>query len=318
MSAFPHPGAAAPSRTGRNLVIGIVIAVVVLFLVMCGGGMAAYWLARGSGGGSSSASQLIAVNTPVSGDITFSRDAQVYEFTLTQTGIVTITVTGDFDNYLELYRGTESNPFMEDDDSGGSLNASISTTLTPGTYYARVRAYSSGTTGNFTIIVTAPSEQAFGVPGQNPGWGTPPPVPPMPPQPPIVPSYPGVVQPQTFQGTVASVGGVAPVNAGQQCTVALTAESGGANLNCRVNVTCGGTVIYGGERDRQRFGFVHCEVSDLGGRQAVVAHDVNPTDDEGDPMIDVDTGAGTVVVSDRVRGSEWNARIQLAGPQPSI
>lgn len=57
-------------------------------------------------------------------------------------------ISEDFDAYLEL-EGTGVS--LRDDDSGGNLNARLSTHLEPGTYHATARAYGSSESGSYLL-----------------------------------------------------------------------------------------------------------------------------------------------------------------------
>lgn len=313
-----------PSHRGRNIAIIVGISVVLLGGAMCGGLMWAVGSGTGSEG-NGNRPETISTNTPVSGEIDYSHDHRVYEFTLTQAGAVSVAVVSDFDNYLELYREGEETAFTQDDDSGGNLNALINTTLTPGTYYALVRPFSGGETGDYTITVTALAEPEFAgghgatppVGGGTPpvGGGTPPPVGGT--SPPYAPSGTEIVT-QTHRGVASSVSGPAPVTAGTQCNVVIMGAQTRGGHNCRVQVTCNGNTIYGRDAGNTRYGYVQCTARNTStGTQLLQAVDNGPTSSGGDPMINLDTGSNSISVSDDTRGGLWNVTIQFVGAAPT-
>jgi hypothetical protein len=295
--------------------VAVVIVAIVAGIMVLMGAVTAFFLMQVSPGPerstSSGPSIAVVTNQPVPGILTTSEPRRTYEFQVTQNGLVTVSVVGDFDSYLELYSGDESSPRWEDDDSGGGLNARIMTTLAPGRYRALVRPYSQGSTGSYTFTVTAPMEPTPMTlpPGTAPGLGTPPLAPPTPP-------VPGVIAPETRNGTVAAVAGNAPVATGSQCIVQIQSASTTGGLNCRIIVTCGGTVIYGREDARGQYGFNRCSVAPAGsGPGGIEAHDTNVTGADGDPRIDLQTAFGEIVVSDLdPSGAPWTVSIRFTPP----
>jgi hypothetical protein len=188
--------------------------------------------------------------------------------------------------------------------------------MSPGTYYALVRAYSDGTTGSFTVTINAPAELAtMGGPGLPGGGGFPPGggvTPPM-----QTPFYPpgSAIAPQTHRGVVASVSGPAPVAAGATCNVFITGETSSGRLNCRVRAICNGNVIYGRDAARTRYGYSRCAVtSGPAGQQNLEAHDTGPSVPDGDPMMDLNTAAGQVTISDQTPAGSWSVVVRFVGP----
>lgn len=300
----------------RNAAIGIVVAVAIALLGV--GGIVAFALlgsTMDSGGGTTDHGTPILVNTnqPVPGILTSTQPTRTYEFVTTQVGLVTVSVEGDFDSFLELYVGDESTPRWSDDDSGGSLNARIMASLEPGRYFALVRPFSEGTTGSYTFAVTAPMEPT---PMTGPPGTTPPMNPPTPyPGTPGVPGT-GAVTPQDRTGVVAAVSGPAPVTSGSQCTVRISSANTQGGHNCRVVVTCGGSVIYGHEDARGQYGFNRCTVVPAGGGPATIeAHDTSVSPVDGDPRIDLQTAFGEIVVTDQdSAGRMWTVSIRFTSP----
>lgn len=93
----------------------------------------------------------------VSGNISPAGDVDWYQFTATSAGTYRIeTWAGTLtDNYMYLYGpNSQTTLIEEDDDDGGGNAAMIQRSLSVGTYYVKIRAYSSSGTGTYTIRVT--------------------------------------------------------------------------------------------------------------------------------------------------------------------
>ena len=91
------------------------------------------------------------------GNISPAGDVDWYQFTVTASGSYVIdTQAGTLtDNYLYLYGPNSQTALLEDDDDDGDGNmARIARTLSAGTYYVKVRAYSSSGMGTYTTRVT--------------------------------------------------------------------------------------------------------------------------------------------------------------------
>lgn len=110
---------------------------------------------------------------------------------------------------------------------------------------------------------------------------------PHPAPPPAPPAFP----PFVTRAAVASVTGEAAVAEGDGCRVEVQARSSGG-LNCRVEVTCGETILYG---DKATNGYVLCGIED--GRPTVAVDD-DETGTGGDPKLELDVPGRRVVVSD--------------------
>ena len=305
MSPSWSPAVATSRSTGRNVVIGVVIAVVGVVLAL-GIGLA-YVVSRTNDWSSGSMRSdvppvPISVNQPIPGALTTSAPSRLYEFVITRPGSISVSVDGDFDNFLEIFYEDEEVPRWTDDDSGGNLNAQIFTPVEPGRYYAKVRPYSEGTTGSFTLTVTAPAEQPqLGYP---PGYPTEP----------AVPNGPRI-SPRTYTGVVASESGPAPATTGSQCVIQITGANTPNSLNCRVRVICNGGVIYGRDEAGQQYGFNRCTSFTPGGGVAVIeAHDTGNSQQDGDPRIDLQTSMGQITVSDQGTQLPWSVTIRFTGP----
>lgn len=103
-------------------------------------------------------------------------------------------------------------------------------------------------------------------------------------------------------GRAAVVKGFDLVPSGAECTVRVRPAFAGAQ-NCRVAVRCGGASLYGAEHG----GFATCIVED--GRP-IVARDPAPSDEDRDPVVEVNLAQSTVEVSD-TRPSAWSVGIAL-------
>jgi tyrosinase len=99
--------------------------------------------------------QPIEVNGPaVQGTISAANERDMYTFTLTSAGTVTIETAGSTDCFLTL--SGPDNPatfFAQDDDSGPGTNSRLVLDLAAGAYFAQVRHYSPTGTGAYSISV---------------------------------------------------------------------------------------------------------------------------------------------------------------------
>jgi len=93
----------------------------------------------------------------VTGNIEAAGAVDWYQFTASSAGTYRIetwaaTLT---DNYMYLYGPNSQTTLIEEDDDDGTGNAAmIQRSLSAGTYYVKIRAYSSSGTGTYTIRVT--------------------------------------------------------------------------------------------------------------------------------------------------------------------
>jgi Bacterial pre-peptidase C-terminal domain len=93
---------------------------------------------------------------PVSASIGTHGEEDVFQFTVSAAGRYRIETRGPTDVVMGLF-GPDSdiNQIASDDDSGQDRNARITTTLTPGTYYVRIRHYQPTGTGEYQLSVRA-------------------------------------------------------------------------------------------------------------------------------------------------------------------
>ena len=89
-----------------------------------------------------------------SGRIETGGDVDYFKVEVSSSGTLTVYTTGDTDTYGSLQNSSGSD-LASDDDGGSDNNFRIEHTVTPGTYYIRVRGYGSSTTGSYTVIVDA-------------------------------------------------------------------------------------------------------------------------------------------------------------------
>lgn len=79
-------------------------------------------------------------------------DEYTYDFTVPQSGTITVYSAGSTDMYGHLHNGSGTE-LASNDDGGGSLQFSISYSVTPGTYTVRVHGWSTSTSGPFGVYV---------------------------------------------------------------------------------------------------------------------------------------------------------------------
>jgi hypothetical protein len=122
-----------------------------------------------SGQESASVSDTITLSEPpvtlnigasaTSASISTAGENDWFSFVVTTSGTYKIETTAGTlsDNYMYLYGpGNQTTLIEEDDDDGVGNAAMIQRSLSAGTYYVKIRAYSSSETGTYTIRVTAP------------------------------------------------------------------------------------------------------------------------------------------------------------------
>ncbi|MBF0566687.1 MAG: VCBS repeat-containing protein, partial [Nitrospirae bacterium] len=107
-----------------------------------------------SSAGNCSTAISIGLNSSTNGSISTAGQNIYYTVNVPQSGTLDIYTTGSTDTYGYLL-DSNCNVITYNDDGGGSYgtNFHINQSVTSGTYYIRVRAYSSTATGSFVLIV---------------------------------------------------------------------------------------------------------------------------------------------------------------------
>lgn len=97
---------------------------------------------------------------PVAASIGQAGEVDVYSFVVGAAGNYVIETQGTTDVVMGLYGPNDMTTLIvENDDGGVQGNSRISRNLSLGTYYVRVRHYSSTSTGNYSIAVQQPAAQ---------------------------------------------------------------------------------------------------------------------------------------------------------------
>jgi len=95
------------------------------------------------------------------GSIGVPGEVDLFRFEVATFGQYTIETSGNSDTVITLYGPNDSiTQLAMDDDGGQNFNSRIVMNLSSGTYFVRVRLYSSGTTGNYGIKVEPPASTA--------------------------------------------------------------------------------------------------------------------------------------------------------------
>jgi hypothetical protein len=108
-------------------------------------------------------------------------------------------------------------------------------------------------------------------------------------------------------GRVRDVSGAASVAPGTRCDVWVT-PTAHPEFNCRVEVRCGDTVVYG----KPGAGYNHCAVEH---GAPVRAHDVDPSSVDHDARLEMDLAVRSVVVSDEGATERFSIGLTL-DPEP--
>ncbi|UJP04700.1 MAG: PPC domain-containing protein [Nitrosomonas sp.] len=103
----------------------------------------------------------LAVDAPsVQASISRPGEVSVFSFVVFTAGNYTIETQGSTDVVARLYGPNNMAALItEDDDSGDAQNSRISSMLSAGTYYVRVRHYRESSTGNYSISVKGSNQQ---------------------------------------------------------------------------------------------------------------------------------------------------------------
>ena len=118
----------------------------------------------GSGGGGNddhSNTRSGATNLPLddsrSGRLETGGDVDYFQVQVSSSGTLTVYTTGSTDTWGTLQNSSGSD-LANDDDGGDGNNFRIERTVTPGTYYLRVRGYDSSKTGSYTLHASFQSD----------------------------------------------------------------------------------------------------------------------------------------------------------------
>ena len=113
----------------------------------------------------------------------------------------------------------------------------------------------------------------------------------------------GFYEPIERTGRVIGSTGDSPVAAASECHVRVSPVSS-PRFNCRVQVDCGGTMVYGSGHG----GFARCTVGSAG---PVAALDPWGSADEGDPKLKMDLDQDRIVVEDDLANSRYAVTIAV-------
>ena len=99
----------------------------------------------------------VALGSSTAGSL-LADDTDYFRVTVSSLGTLVAYTTGSTDTYGSIWDGSGS-VLDEDDESGERSNFLVFTSVGAGTYYIKVRGYSSSTTGNYTLhIASGPSD----------------------------------------------------------------------------------------------------------------------------------------------------------------
>ncbi|MBL9132152.1 MAG: DVUA0089 family protein [Verrucomicrobiaceae bacterium] len=97
----------------------------------------------------------VAIPSTTNGAVQRAGDLDVFRFVTTSTLEITATTTGSTDTFGDLLNSSGS-LITSNDDANGSLNFRIVSTLNAGTYFIRVRHYSSSSTsGSYQLVLSS-------------------------------------------------------------------------------------------------------------------------------------------------------------------
>ena len=94
---------------------------------------------------------LVAFDTPTAGNIEVANDLDWFSIAVTEAGTLQASTTGTTDTVGDIW--DSSIRLQSDDDSGPGSNFDVSTAVTPGTYYIKVRGFDTAT-GAYTLTVS--------------------------------------------------------------------------------------------------------------------------------------------------------------------
>lgn len=121
----------------------------------------------------------------------------------------------------------------------------------------------------------------------------------------------GMQETRDLHGRVTVTTGPAPVT--REAVCAGTIAPGAGHFGCRVVLRCGDTTLYGA---KETSGFTECTVArDPQGRLQVTALDL-PTEPSSDPVLDLRTATGEILIDDRRAAVPFTVRIRLDDAPP--
>ena len=101
------------------------------------------------------------VHPPLDASISAPGEENRFNFEVSERANHEIVTGGLTDTYMYLYGpNTETTQIAEDDDGAGvRFNSKIVATLSPGTYFVKVRHYSKTGTGDYSISIQARQQE---------------------------------------------------------------------------------------------------------------------------------------------------------------
>ena len=103
-------------------------------------------------GGAIARATGVLLNSELSARIDRAADVDMFRFTVTEPGLVTVSSTGGIDTVGRLF-SEDGSIFDWDDDGGDSSDFYIAARLEPGVYYVRVNGYEPGSVGSYRLRV---------------------------------------------------------------------------------------------------------------------------------------------------------------------
>lgn len=105
-------------------------------------------------GNTTTTATTVQANDSQAGTINDGNDEDYFEVYLSSTGTFTVYTTGSTDTYGYLYNSS-GNVLASNDDSGTGSNFKIEEFIfSTGTYYIKVKGYSSSDTGSYTLVTS--------------------------------------------------------------------------------------------------------------------------------------------------------------------
>lgn len=117
-------------------------------------------------GNSFSTATVVSPNSSRNGRLEANGDIDVFRFTVSESGVLSLSTTGTTDTVGSLFDASQT-LIAQNDDGGSGLNFGFDTPVSAGTYYIAVSGFDGATTGNYTLSV-----------GFTPNGSNPPPPPP--------------------------------------------------------------------------------------------------------------------------------------------